>query len=77
MSEWRPIETAPKDGSAVLVAFRNTDDHEEWMAIVKWNSRAKDEFGWDDLSSFECHNATMATHWMALPPLPTPTPDGT
>lgn len=76
MSEWQPIETAPKDGTLILISFG-----EKGVRAVSWDSP------WDDPVTFEngiwCvdddkhgpyplrgynedgYNAP--THWMPLP----------
>ena len=65
MSEaWQPIETAPKDGTAVLVS------EGRFIHCVEWN----DEYEWwavDDnkLGPFRLRG-TAPTHWQPLPPPP-------
>ena len=65
MSEaWQPIETAPKDGTAILVS------ESRFIHCVEWN----DEYEWwavDDnkLGPFRLRG-TAPTHWMPLPPPP-------
>ena len=57
---WRPIETAPKDGSYILVFDEGTHD------VVRWSGfRWSDEYGngW----------STPPDYWVPL--LPGPTPD--
>ena len=70
MSEWQPIETAPKDGSRILVFNRK-------VYIASWSEEAQHgEFecapGWqvfcpDDYWYAFCVNPT---HWMPLPEPP-------
>lgn len=61
MTDWQPIETAPKDGTPILVWI---DDH---VAEVEW-----DEDGWigvwEDISSSSGDD--YPTHWMPLPEPP-------
>lgn len=61
---WQPIETAPKDGTAILVS------EGRFIHCVEWN----DEYEWwavDDnkLGPFRLRG-TAPTHWMPLPPPP-------
>lgn len=63
-SQWQPIETAPKDGSAILVNAGG------FCYAVEWS----DEFDWwavDDnkLGPFRLRGQAP-THWMPLPPAP-------
>lgn len=63
---WKPIETAPKDGQAILV----TDGMDCYC--VEWD----EEFDWwtvDDnkLGPFRLRGSAP-THWMPLPPVPGP-----
>ena len=66
MAGWQPIETAPKDGQAILV----TDGM--YCYCVEWD----EEFDWwtvDDnkLGPFRLRGSAP-THWMPLPPVPGP-----
>ena len=65
-ARWQPIETAPKDGQAILV----TDGMDCYC--VEWD----EEFDWwtvDDnkLGPFRLRGSAP-THWMPLPPAPGP-----
>lgn len=71
MSDWQPIETAPKDGTAFLAT--DGDDH----SIVKWDKRR----GWvamgDGFLAIASQGDTwtsyiepLPTHWMPLPKPP-------
>lgn len=69
--EWRPIESAPKDGSDVLVV------NDRGIFVAQWNEdgpdNCLDEFWhvrdgkyWHDLRGMK------PTHWMPLPDPPSP-----
>jgi hypothetical protein len=54
---WRPIETAPKDGTLILLAKAGDPD---------WALRCR---RWQD-THWRGHDAEDATHWMPLPAAP-------
>jgi len=61
MSEWQPIETAPRDGTRVLIA-----DEDVWMAVARfWPCN----MAWteDAASGLKLNEPT---HWMPLPEPP-------
>ena len=69
---WRPIETAPKDGSEVLLGFAGNFE----MDFYRWNPELADtpghsdmppeQRGWADRSSDPPRE--MPTHWMIIEP---------
>ena len=62
-SKWQPIETAPKDGTKIVIA--EFDEHEKrWLFRTDhWRKYLMDfDEGWGGLM--------VPTHWMPLPPLP-------
>lgn len=77
---WRPIETAPKDGTTILLAAPNNP------VVAGWFNATFTPFPWvfvDDISEVLCQcedgpprlNAngyplTLPTHWMPLPEPP-------
>ena len=74
---WQPIETAPKDGTWVMLygkeSWTEQDDKVQPIVVGFWNasSRYKEDWGWafcfwdsDWRSTFD------ATHWMPLPEPP-------
>ena len=65
MSDWQPIETAPKDGTKII-AF----DHHAGVVIVRWRMRWP-ETGceWIEATGEEYENY-RPTHWMPLPEPP-------
>lgn len=68
MTDWRPIETAPKTGGGNLLGFeagpRILLAHSGGgIDIGFWNGRSWDDGDWhDDMGEF--------THWAPLPDLP-------
>lgn len=75
VSDWRPIETAPKDGRTILACGRWSDgavtvqwDCGEWAAV--WDGMAviesQSDFGTEYLT------ADPLDWWMPLPVPPTP-----
>jgi hypothetical protein len=75
MSDWQPIETAPKDGRAVLLWIPAPAGMVE---LCYWNT-AKDQDHWLESCGFRLQE--QPTHWMPLPeppqmPLDTPRENG-
>jgi hypothetical protein len=66
MSEWQPIETAPKDGTFIILARFNEGFAEE-VSGGDWNQYPK--LGQHGLNGFEAW-ITSPTHWMPIPPPP-------
>ena len=71
MTDWQPIETAPKDGTSILVTIFH-DDGSYWGQDIVW---------WDDWTKFwasggydwmkvKYDDTENITHWMPLPPPP-------
>jgi hypothetical protein len=63
MSEWQPIETAPKDGSDILAWWNG-------HAVISWNARQQSWESDDGMVAAKTH----PTHWMPLPEPPGYTP---
>lgn len=62
---WKPIESAPKDGTIVLLGW-NDPDIEEIGAVAGWYEGGPADKCWYD----QYHEPVTATHWMPLRPLP-------
>jgi hypothetical protein len=61
MSEWQPIETAPKDGTPVLAFIGDGDG----AAVLGWSAGCRE---WQDYNGSSPRYDP--THWMPLPPPP-------
>lgn len=84
MSEWQPIETAPRDGSHILIHTRNHGAVEAWFSPGEWsdNYECGREYNgpvWvcgDDAWQVEIEEVpegfhdSEATHWRPLPAPP-------
>lgn len=81
MSEWQPIESAPKDGTLILAwgcwagEINGPDDDPE-LAIVCWDGQRGDYPGFDWMvTGTDAHAAWLKpTHWQPLPDAPTLNP---
>lgn len=69
MSEWQDIETAPKDGTRILIVVSGS-----YVMEASWHS---DWYGDDTISGFmganldeEYGSFVQASHWQPLPPPP-------
>jgi len=64
LTEWRPIETAPRDGTRVLGYQGSEGDHKGRVALVwRWN---------DGKPFWSCadYPGLQPTRWLPLPPPP-------
>ena len=64
-SQWRPIETAPKDGTEVLMVFVFEDD-ETLHRVVRWDG--SEMWPWRD--EYTGYREGEAKGWLPLPPAP-------
>ena len=66
--KWQPIETAPRDGTAILLTDARIQD---WTQVAFWDEDRPNGYVWarDDASTF-WHKDSF-THWMPLPRAPT------
>ena len=68
MTEWQPIETAPKDGAAILLGLPivgNLAENDRRVYEGRWNGLQKT---WTGINGFIV--LSVATHWMPLPEPP-------
>ncbi len=70
MSDWYPIETAPKDGTEII--YSGKYEGAAWVSVGRWTDQ-----GWYDInidSSDHYGHAEYPTHWMPLPQPPAESP---
>lgn len=70
--EWQPIETAPKDGTVVLLAG---PEFEHGCVIAFWSDPSvgdttEEDAGWYESESDSHRLFGTPTHWMPLPATP-------
>ena len=72
---WQPIETAPKDGTDILVSM--WEDHQ--LVVVSFDeTQPKSKFPWLGVPDGPGYAASAPTHWRPLPEPPvTPPPPQT
>lgn len=64
--QWQPIETAPRDGTEILIAFGCGDGDVPPPLVCAWDDKVS---GWL-LVGLEVEITTAASHWMPLPAPP-------
>lgn len=76
MSEWQPIETAPKDGTEIIVWDGGRADMVRWQDYEFQNSGASWCMARGDTAHegyvgyYGVHMVENPTHWMPLPDAP-------
>ena len=70
MSEWQPIETAPKDGRKNLLLFQQSAETGEKLFVGRWGAE------WGGWLSIPGAYAKRPTHWQPLPAPPQNTTRG-
>jgi len=73
MSDWNPIETAPKDtykvcGPTLILSHKD----KKWIRFGKWYVQEKCWYysGTNERSQYAQVKGDSPTHWMAMPHLP-------
>ncbi len=69
MMDWQPIETAPKDGSKFISAWR--------CGVSDWQNVSPDTYWWIREGKWisDSDGLIEPTHWMPLPDPPARTPE--
>ena len=84
MMEWQPIDTAPTDGSKVLIYWHGNNT--PFISVAVWRGDKSPDFPWRSaetgsaMGGFgQCHAEQKdqtwkqgATHWMPMPAPPLP-----
>ena len=78
MSEWKPIETAPKDGRWFLAGMAT--EYDVVGGATFWAGTARFEYDYDTAPEIMFADGYYGptiypTHWMPLPTSPTPEPN--
>jgi hypothetical protein len=71
MTQWQPIETAPKNGTAVLATWENTAEFDVLRWIEDRQAWCVHYGGWGE---DRYRNDETPTHWMPLPESPMTSP---
>ena len=69
--QWRQIETAPKDGTDIMVYFELPDLSKDWMrsVFVYWSKR-EERWNYSGRAASGYSKCYEPTHWKPLPPPP-------
>ena len=74
MMEWQPIETAPKDGTSILVFWRDFDEGGQMppdsMNIVWWDDDAQEPYKWRQQEGDVAMHKNAFGWWAPLPAPP-------
>ena len=81
MSKWQPIETAPKDGTQILVCRAGDEiganakvEITEWYTVERWRFEERSDGAFNRVRDAPIEgwngNGHRATHWMPLPEPP-------
>jgi hypothetical protein len=67
---WQPIETAPRDGTPMLVWIRFESDPAGFIAVCKWVEHPRYPWKPTDTDASGAYATRGPTHWMPLPDPP-------
>jgi hypothetical protein len=70
--QWRPIETAPKDGTEILLAHATWVDTGYWAVNINGDGCDGWTCEWVASWGYEEYALVSPSHWMPLPEPPAP-----
>ncbi|HEY6020195.1 MAG TPA: DUF551 domain-containing protein [Candidatus Paceibacterota bacterium] len=69
MNSWQPIETAPKDGTHILLANKAGVSEGGWLTDIDYGGEWEGQIGMAGWWRIDCTDYPN-THWMPLPEAP-------
>ncbi len=70
MSDWQPIETAPKDGSDLLISDGKTVSQGGWISQIDQGADYEGQSCAPSAGWWSVNCDTNPTHWMPMPEPP-------
>lgn len=75
VQQWQPIESAPRDGTPILVCYADQYDTNGFLpAAVRFRSYHPNAKGKEEFRTSNGTKVEVITHWMPLPSPPTQDP---
>ncbi len=71
--QWQPIETAPRDGSAIISLVHGKVVIVKYTGIIDWfdeTTCGASRYAWIEEGAEDADNELLPTHWMPLPEPP-------
>jgi hypothetical protein len=70
--QWRPMTTAPKDGTRIIVVIRASEQGSSDIDVVRWaKPKSHGEYCWTSVDSDQncavIYDEWEVAHWMPLP----------
>lgn len=66
--DWMPIESAPKDGTEIILGHANSVWFDQWIADLEFEVREGEGGCW--MMCDQWSDPEIPTHWMPAPALP-------